>query len=81
MYFAKSEVYNSLHRSYLELPAFGTACSIVQRHPDRVIDMMNLTVGEYWLAADPFDRIDTVYRHISMTAKQHRATPASGTHW
>ena len=70
MYFAKSEVYNSLHRSYLELPAFGTACSIVQRHPDRVIDMMNLTVGEYWLAADPFDRIDTVYRHISMTAKQ-----------
>lgn len=70
MYFAKSETYNALHRSYLELPTFGTACSIVQKHPERMIDMVNLTCGEYWLAADPFDRIDTVYRKLSMTAKQ-----------
>lgn len=70
MYFAKSEVYNALHRSYLELPVFGTACSIVQKHPERMIDMINLTCGEYWLAADPYDRIDTVYRTLSMTAKQ-----------
>ena len=68
--FAKSEVYNSLHRSYLELTAFGTACSIIQAHPENVIDMLNLSIGEYWLACDPYGRVDTVFRKISMTAKQ-----------
>lgn len=70
MQFAKSEIYNALHRSYLELPVFGTACSIVQKHPKRVIDLTNLTIGEYWLADDPFGRVDTMYRRLSMTAKQ-----------
>lgn len=70
MQFAKSEIYNALHRSYLELPVFGTACSIVQRHPKKVLDLSNLTVGEYWLADDPFGRVDTMYRRLSMTAKQ-----------
>nr|DAE41687.1 MAG TPA: head to tail connecting protein [Bacteriophage sp.] len=70
MQFAKSESYNALHRSYLELPVFGTACSIVQRHPKKVLDLSNLTVGEYWLADDPFGRVDTMYRRLSMTAKQ-----------
>lgn len=70
MVFAKSEVYNALHRSYIELGAFGTACSIVQAHPERVVDMMNLTAGEYWLADDPYGRVDTMYRMVKMTAKQ-----------
>lgn len=70
MQFAKSEVYNALHRSYLELTLFGTACSIIQEHPDQVIDMLNLSVGEYWLSADPYGRVDTLYRRISMTVKQ-----------
>lgn len=70
MQFAKSEIYNALHRSYLELPVFGTACSIVQRHPEKVIDLLNLTIGEYWIADDPFGRVDTMYRRLQMTAKQ-----------
>lgn len=70
MQFAKSEIYNALHRSYLELPVFGTACSIVQRHPKKVLDLSNLTIGEYWLADDPFGRVDTMYRRLTMTAKQ-----------
>lgn len=70
MQLAKSEVYNALHRSYLELPVFGTACSIVQRHPEKVVDLMNLTIGEYWLADDPYGRVDTMYRRLTMTAKQ-----------
>lgn len=70
MQFAKSEIYNALHRSYLELPVFGTACSIVQRHPKRVLDLVNLTVGEYWLSDDQFGRVDTMYRRLQMTAKQ-----------
>ena len=70
MQFAKSEVYNALHRSYLELPTYGTACTIVQRHPESCIDVQNLTIGEYWLADNSYGRVDTMYRKISMTAKQ-----------
>ena len=70
MQFAKSEVYNALHRSYLELTAFGTACSVIQAHPEKVVDMINLTAGEYWLSDNAFGRVDTMFRRISMTAKQ-----------
>lgn len=70
MQFAKSEVYNALHRSYLELPTFGTSCTIVQRHPDSCVDVQNLTIGEYWLSDNSYGRVDTMYRRLSMTAKQ-----------
>lgn len=32
--------------------------------------MQNLTVGEYWLSADPYGSVDTMYRKFRMTAKQ-----------
>lgn len=72
MIFAQSEAYNALHSSYLELAAFGTACTVCQRHPDpaRLISLQALTVGEYYLADDPYGRVDTVYRTIDMTARQ-----------
>lgn len=68
--FAKSEVYAALHKSYIELPVFGTACTICRRHPTDTIALQNLTIGEYWLADDAYGRIDTLYRKLSMTAKQ-----------
>ena len=68
--FAKSEVYSALHKSYIELPVFGTACTICRRHPTDTIALQNLTIGEYWLADDAYGRIDTMYRRLSMTAKQ-----------
>lgn len=72
MVFAQSEAYNALHSSYLELAAFGTACTICQRHPDptKLINLQSLTVGEYYLADDPYGRIDTLYREVDMTARQ-----------
>lgn len=68
--FAKSEVYAALHKSYIELPVFGTACTICRRHPTDTIALQNLTIGEYWLADDAYGRIDTMYRKLAMTAKQ-----------
>ncbi|MDO5531058.1 portal protein [Sutterella sp.] len=70
MIFAKAEVYNQLHQSYLELPVFGTACTLVRAHPEDLIALQNLTIGEYWLADDEFGRIDTLYRRFEITAKQ-----------
>lgn len=70
MYLAKAEVYNPLHQSYLELPVFGTACTLVRPHPTRIISLDNLTIGEYYLADDEFGNIDTLYRQFVMTTKQ-----------
>lgn len=68
--FAKGDVYNQLHQSYLELPVFGQACTIARPHPDRIINLQNLTCGEYWIAEDQFGAVDTLYRKLGMTAKQ-----------
>lgn len=70
MVFAHTEVYNALHRQYAELAAFGTAVSIVEpsQDPDRLIDYIPLTFGEYWLAEDDSRRVTTLYRRIRMNA-------------
>lgn len=70
MAFAKSDCYAHLHKSYLELPLFGTACTLIRPHPDDVLNLQNLTIGEYWIGDDPFGRVDTLYRRFKMTAKQ-----------
>ena len=68
--FAKADVYNQLHQSYLELPVFGQSCTIAQWHPERVVNLQNLTCGQYWLSEDQFGTVDTLFREISLTAKQ-----------
>lgn len=70
LYFSKAECYNALHQSYLELPVFGTACTIVKPHPEQLISLQNLTIGEYCLAEDDYGKVDTMYRRLSLTAKQ-----------
>ena len=70
MTFAKADIYSQLHKSYLELPLFGTSCSIAVRHEENVVSLQNLTIGEYWLADDPYGRVDTMYRRLNITAKQ-----------
>lgn len=70
LYFSKAECYNALHQSYLELPVFGTACTIVKPHPEQLISLQNLTIGEYWLTEDDYGKVDTMYRRLSLTAKQ-----------
>ena len=68
--FAKADVYNQLHQSYLELPVFGQSCTIARAHPTKVVNLHNLTIGEYWFAEDPYGTVDTLYRRMDVTAKQ-----------
>lgn len=70
MVFSHSEIYNTLHRQYAELAAFGTAASIIEpsQDPDRIIDYIPLTFGEYWIAEDDSRRVNTLYRRIRMNA-------------
>lgn len=68
--FSKAEIYNQLHQSYLELVTFGSSCTMILPHPEQIVHLQNLTIGQYWLSDDQFGRVDTLYRKITMTAKQ-----------
>lgn len=65
-----SNFYPTVHAHYAELAAFGTACFLIEEDRDEVIRCRNLTVGEYYLDCDAKGRVDTLYRTISMTARQ-----------
>lgn len=65
-----SNFYPTVHAHYAELAAFGTACFLIEEDSDEVIRCSNLTVGEYYLDCDARGRVDTLYRTVSMTARQ-----------
>jgi hypothetical protein len=68
--FARSNVYNSLHSMYEELGGFGTAASFVLPDYQDVIRCYPLTVGEYFLASNDRNEIDTLGRDFQMTVQQ-----------
>lgn len=68
--FAKSNTYNALHSCYTELGVFGTwACPMVPDF-DNVVHLYPLTAGEYALAADSRNRVNTMFREFKMTTGQ-----------
>lgn len=69
--FLRSNVYPALIQAYEELAVFGTACLIaLPSESDEVLHLYPMTVGEYWIAEDYENRVNTVFRRISMTAEQ-----------
>lgn len=67
---AGSNFYPTVHAHYAELAGLGTACFLIEEDQDEVIRCRNLTVGEYYLDCDAKGRVDTLYRTMSMTARQ-----------
>lgn len=68
--FARSNTYNTLHMLYEEAGAFGVAADIVLPDFQNVIHHYPLTIGEYCLAANDRNEIDTLGRHFQMTVMQ-----------
>ncbi|CAB4161356.1 Head-to-tail connector protein, podovirus-type [uncultured Caudovirales phage] len=68
--FSQSNTYRVLHQMYVELGAFGTACSVIMPDYENVIHLFPLTVGEYCLATNSKGTIDTVYREMQLTVGQ-----------
>lgn len=66
--FARSNVYQSLHQTYMELGGFCTGAMAVLEDYDKVIRCRAFTAGEYVLGADERGVIDTMYRKFEMTA-------------
>ncbi|WP_422096884.1 portal protein [Variovorax sp.] len=68
--FARSNVYNTLHQTYQEQGGYGTAAAVVLPDFDTVIHCYPMTIGEYCLAANDKNQIDTLGRHLQMTVMQ-----------
>lgn len=68
--FAQSNLYDQIHALYHELAVFGTSCMIVEEDPVKVLRCRTLSAGEYYLDQDASGRADTLYRRLSLTARQ-----------
>lgn len=68
--FLQSNVYQALEQCYRELGVFGTACMLALPSEEHVIHVHFMTVGEYWIAEDYENRVNTVFRRFTLTAEQ-----------
>lgn len=65
-----SNFYNTASTMYFELGAFGTAATLRRRHPDKLLHYRPFTAGEYVLAENSYNEVDTVGRKFTMTVSQ-----------
>lgn len=68
--FARSNIYNSLHSGYGGLGSYGTATIFVEEDHRSFLRSYPLPIGQYCLATGPDQRVDTLYRDISLTVLQ-----------
>lgn len=68
--FNRSNTYRALPRYYQELALYGTSAGIVLAHPERVIHHYPLTAGQYALAVNDQEEVNTCYREFDMTVSQ-----------
>ena len=68
--FAHSNFYSASHTLYGDQASFGTACLYEEEDPLSVVRFTLFNMGEYCLALDVNNRVNTVYRRFWMTADQ-----------
>lgn len=68
--FGGSNFYDVAHSCYSDVAAFGTTAIWEGAHPQRLLAFRLFECGEYYLDADQYGSVDTVYRHVWMTARQ-----------
>jgi hypothetical protein len=67
---AGSNFYNSVSSLYTELGAFGTGVLYRRKHPQQVVHYRPLTAGEYVIAENSYNQVDTLGREFTMTVAQ-----------
>ncbi len=68
--FAASNTYRTLHGMYEELGLFGTAATVVLPDQRDIIRHYPMTIGEYALATNDRNEVDSLCRHYQMTVEQ-----------
>lgn len=59
-----SNIYKAFHYGYGDLGAFGQSCGILIEDERRVVRMLQLTHGSFWLARDEYGDANTLYRQL-----------------
>lgn len=67
--FARSNIYNAFHHTYQEIGGFCTAAMAVMENYDSIIRARPFTIGEYALAVNADNIVDTFYRTCRMSAR------------
>ena len=67
---AKSNFYTVLHQLYADLGDYCTACMVIEGGDDDNARAYSLPLGEYYLAQDDRQEVDTLYRSTSLTVGQ-----------
>jgi hypothetical protein len=67
---SRSNFYNATHELYLELPLIGTSAMFIESDLTTVIKCSVLSAGEYSLAENGKGERDTLFRDVSLTARQ-----------
>lgn len=68
--FARSNVYNGVHTLFKDLALFGTGALHIDEDPEDGMRGYVYPIGTYCIATDSKQRVDTVYRELSMTVVQ-----------
>jgi len=68
--FARSNVYNALANTYLDIGSYGTASMYLESHPRDVMRAHVMPIGSYFLGQDHHYRINSVYRETTLTVEQ-----------
>jgi len=67
---ARSNFYGAIDSLYREIGGYGTGALLVMEDDAQVIRCQALSVGQYYIDADRRGTPDTMYRRMSMTARQ-----------
>lgn len=68
--YSKSNIYNMLHHTYMELIAFATGAAAIVPDFDTVVRARPFTIGEYWLGLNDKAKVDSFYRKYRLSALQ-----------
>lgn len=68
--FQASNIYNAFHVGYGDLGLFGQSCALLVQDRKRVIRMIPLLHGSFWLGRNGQGVADTLYRQVSWSVEK-----------
>lgn len=68
--FSASNLYTSFHTGYGDLGLFGQSCGLLVDDDDKIIRMIQLMHGTFWIARDEKGRTTTLYRNFRWSVQR-----------
>lgn len=65
-----SNFQTEIHEVYIDLPAFGTACMLIEEDDETVVRFSTKFIAEYFIKENHLGEVDEIYREWEWTASQ-----------